>query len=599
MAVVQCTALGRKEVCSYRAMRHLATGIAASGIPVLRFDYPGTGDSSTPDSVSIDAGDLAHASAWVASIGDAIDTLKNACGAKEVCVVGLDIGVTLAGEALRHRSDVAALVGLAPAVKGRAWLREQRAFGMRAGQADGPPSTAELESGSHAFSAEAVTELGKMDLLALTAPPAPEILVLERDDRPGSASAWVEHLRTLGAQVDCRPFVGYEGMMVPTYETVLPEQAIRDTVDWIRVRAAQRERDISRAQFQPSQAEDNGVLHLLAGPSVTLTVTEKPCVIDSAIGLQGIVTLPPRQSGHPAPTRAVVLLPAGADRRIGQGRMYVSLARQLAASGVAVLRLDISGVGDSPARPGCEEGIAYSPEALRDVDAAVRYVRDTLGIPNIGLVGYCSNSYNALKVAIAKTPVQLLVLINQSVFFWKPGMKLGSHMSEALVAHAARNYRRNLMQASRWLDLLRNPRKIVFAAQVLWRRPVAVARHGIRDMARLLGLPLKDDLGRDLVELARRKVDMHFIYASDDPGEAMLRTSGGSVVKRLIRTGALHIEYLMGADHEFSQLVHRQQLQQMLFRLLVALPAPVLAKSAPVNLKVSLDSRSELPLQGH
>jgi alpha-beta hydrolase superfamily lysophospholipase len=606
LGVVLCSTLGRKEVCSHRLIRRLAMDLAKAGVPVLRFDYPGTGDSSTPsDGAAADdgvlqrlsaeastasEGDLAHPGAWVASIGHAIETLKQACGIPEVCLIGLDAGVLLACEAARGRADVAGLIGMAPVVKGRAWLREQRAFGMRAAQAEGGTSTAALlESGSHAFSVQALAELGRMDLQAITTPPAPEVLVLERDDRPGSTSAWVEHLRMLGAQVEYGSLAGYEALMAPTYESVLPEASIRHAVDWVRVRVAQRQPGASRPpalpsllQRSPPQATGSDTLYLPTGQVGELTVTETSCVLDPDIGLQGILTLPPRQTGLPAPTRAVVMLPAGADRRIGQGRMYVRLARRLAANGIAALRLDISGIGDSPARPGCKEDVVYTPEALQDVDKAVRYVRDVLGIPNISLVGYCSGSYNALKAAIAQTPVQSLVLVNQLVFFWKPGMSLNSNTSEALVAFAARNYRRHFMQASRWRDLLLDPHKIAYAAQVLWHRSRTILQHGMRDVARRLGIPLQDDLGQELQELARRDVALQFIFASGDPGDALMRASGGSIVRRLINTGALHVQHVQGADHEFTQLVHRLQLERMLFELLAAPHAPA-AAPAPAN----------------
>jgi predicted alpha/beta hydrolase len=596
LAVVLCSTLGRRELCSHRLMRRLATDLAESGIPVLRFDYPGTGDSSTPsgnadarddaqqwlsaEARSASEGDLAHPSAWVASIGHAIETTKQAFGVTQVCVIGLDAGVMLACEALRGRSDVAGLVGMAPVIKGRAWLREQRVFGMRAAQAEAASTTALLESGGHAFSAQALVELGQMDLLAIATPPAPEVLVMERDDRPGSASAWVDHLRALGAQVECRSLSGYEALMAPTYERALPEAALRATVDWVRLRAEQRHMVASRLPVQASsprsllQAAGRDELHLPIGPAGGPSITESCCVVDPGIGLQGILTRPPHRDGAPAPTNAVVLLPAGADRRIGQGRMYVRLARQLAANGIVVLRLDISGVGDSPARPGCKEDVVYEPEAVQDVEVAVRYVRDVLGIPNVGLVGYCSGSYSAFKAAIARAPVQSLVLVNQLVFFWKPGMSLNGSTSEAQVAYATRNYRRHIMQASRWRSLLLDRRKIAYAVQVLWHRSRTIAQHRLRDMARRLGLPLKDDLGRGLRELARREVSMNFIFASGDPGEELLRASGGSVVNRLLREGALQIQSIKGADHEFTLLTHRLKLEQELFNLLAALSAP-------------------------
>jgi len=370
-------------------------------------------------------------------------------------------------------------------------------------------------------------------------------------------------------------------------------------VDWVRDLAARCERDAPGTPAQAArEAVGHAVLRLPVGQSAVAAITEEPCMVDPAIGLHGILTLPSRQAGVPAPTRAVVLLPAGADRRIGPGRIFVALARQLAAHGVVALRLDISGVGDSPARPGCGENVIYEPQALQDVDTAVRYVRDVLRIPDVALVGYCSSSYNSLKAAVAQTPVQALVLINQLVFFWKPGMNLHSPTSEAVVAYAARNYLRHFTQASRWRDLLCHPRKIAYAAQVLWRRPTTITQHVMRDVGRRLGFPLKDDLGRELLDLAHRKVSLHFIFASGDPGEALLRTSGGSVVRRLIRTGALRIDHIKGADHEFTQFAHRQQLQRMLHSLLVTLASPEAARSS-AGAKETPESMLQVPLQGH
>ena len=549
LGVVLCSTLGRKEVCSHHLMRHLAADLADAGVPALRFDYAGTGDASTPSPGSAGEawlagdGDLAHPGAWLASIGHAIDTLKSACGAARM-------------------------------PKARC-------------------------SRSHAFSEQALAELGRMDLLAIPTAPAPEILVLERDDQAGRATAWIEHLRALGARVECRPLAGYDALMAPPYESVLPTAAIRDTVDWVRDLAARCERDAPGTPAQAArEAVGHAVLRLPVGQSAVAAITEEPCMVDPAIGLHGILTLPSRQAGVPAPTRAVVLLPAGADRRIGPGRIFVALARQLAAHGVVALRLDISGVGDSPARPGCGENVIYEPQALQDVDTAVRYVRDVLRIPDVALVGYCSSSYNSLKAAVAQTPVQALVLINQLVFFWKPGMNLHSPTSEAVVAYAARNYLRHFTQASRWRDLLCHPRKIAYAAQVLWRRPTTITQHVMRDVGRRLGFPLKDDLGRELLDLAHRKVSLHFIFASGDPGEALLRTSGGSVVRRLIRTGALRIDHIKGADHEFTQFAHRQQLQRMLHSLLVTLASPEAARSS-AGAKETPESMLQVPLQGH
>jgi alpha/beta superfamily hydrolase len=380
----------------------------------------------------------------------------------------------------------------------------------------------------------------------------------------------VEHLQRQGAQVSRQALTGYEALMAPPYQSVLPVGAVQATVDWVQA-LVRTQSTASAAGWAPLATLPASTSLHWPGPS-GLPVHERVCEVDPAIGLNGILTWP-GHADQPAPQRAVLLLPAGADRHIGPGRAYVGLARQLAAQGMAVLRLDISGVGDSPARPGCQENAVYTPQALQDVAAAVHHLHHALGIPHVSLIGYCSGSYNAFKAAVAQVPVQALVLVNPLVFFWKPGMSLASDTSEALVAYAARNYRRQIWRVSRWWGLLREPRKVFYAAQVMWRRPASLLMHSLRDLARHLGLPLKDDLGRELKLLTQRGVALRFVFATGDPGEALLRATGGRTVGRLEKAGALHIAHIEGADHDFTQRQHRLTLVQMLANTLGELHA--------------------------
>ncbi len=80
-------------------------------------------------------------------------------------------------------------------------------------------------------------------------------------------------------------------------------------------------------------------------------------------GMFGILAKP-LESGT---ARALLMLNAGAIRHIGSNRMDVPLARQLAASGLVVLRADLTGIGDSPARIGEPENVVYAPHAASDV----------------------------------------------------------------------------------------------------------------------------------------------------------------------------------------------------------------------------------------
>src|ERR1700712_2586031 len=93
LGVVLCSPHGYEELCVHRHWREFAQKLSEQGLPTLRFDYPGTGDSTGDD-------DMPHqVHAWVDSIRDAIRTLRNISGVDRVALVGLRIGAMLAAAA--------------------------------------------------------------------------------------------------------------------------------------------------------------------------------------------------------------------------------------------------------------------------------------------------------------------------------------------------------------------------------------------------------------------------------------------------------------------------------------------------------------------
>jgi alpha-beta hydrolase superfamily lysophospholipase len=563
MGLVICNSFGREELCAHRTLRHLAEGAATAGVPTLRFDYHGTGDS---------AGDLLdpqRTQAWIESVGHAIDALKRHAGVEQVCLLGFRLGTLLAAQAAQGRSDVAAFVALAPVVSGRAFVRELRVFGMKTAAPSGdvaPDPNALLESGGYAMSRETQDDLSRLTLQRLPAPPARRVLVVDRDDRPDAAHPWVDQLRQAGVDVTAHRMTGYAEMMAPPHHSVVPPGLIDDVAAWLS--------QLGRAVTTPHAAapplpEPKRSVVWPSDAANGHAVRESSCVVDPATGLNGILSLPADADADTPPQNAVILLPPGADRHLGPGRVYVGLARQLAARGLAVLRLDISGVGDSPARVGCRENVVYGPQAVPDIAAAVSHLRNTLGIRHCELVGHCSGAYNAFKAAVAEVPVESVVLINPLVFFWKPGMSLDNEMSETRVAYAAMNYRRNVFSLAHWSGLLREPRKIGYAARVVLRRPLSILTHASRDLLRRGGVVFADDLGRELVHLFQRDIAMRFVFATGDPGEALLRSLGGGAVRDLLRQGALTMSHVEGADHDFTHHRQREWLRDLLTKMLV------------------------------
>ena len=127
-------------------------------------------------------------------------------------------------------------------------------------------------------------------------------------------------------------------------------------------------------------------------------MNERPVRFGAGGALSGILTEPVRSGDGPA----VLLLNAGLLHRVGPNRLYVSLARRLAALGLPVLRFDYSGLGESEPRRDeitleqsmLEEGL----EALRFLQAAG--VADTF-VP----MGLCAGAEQSQRLAHADARV--------------------------------------------------------------------------------------------------------------------------------------------------------------------------------------------------
>lgn len=118
--VVLCPATRDEYNPSHRSMRQLASRLARAGLPVLRFDYYGSGDSFGGD----EDGDLEQ---WKTDVVAAITELKDTTGVAGVYLIGLRLGATLAAMAAHQRSDITRLVLWDPVVHGRRYLEELRA----------------------------------------------------------------------------------------------------------------------------------------------------------------------------------------------------------------------------------------------------------------------------------------------------------------------------------------------------------------------------------------------------------------------------------------------------------------------------------------
>ncbi len=89
-------------------------------------------------------------------------------------------------------------------------------------------------------------------------------------------------------------------------------------------------------------------------------------------------------AARPTDRPAAVILNAGIVHRVGPNRMFVTLARRLAAAGTFVLRFDLSGIGDSETR---NDGLAPFDSSLADIREVLDMLESTRQIRRVVLAG--------------------------------------------------------------------------------------------------------------------------------------------------------------------------------------------------------------------
>jgi alpha-beta hydrolase superfamily lysophospholipase len=553
LAIVICPALGREEVSSHRSLRVWAERLAEAGLPTLRFDLPGTGDSFG------DAAMPGLVDAWQAALDAAVDEARRLGASPRVAVLGLRLGALLATQRGAAQGGIDALVAVAPVTTGRAHLRELKAL-QAASSTPGaaPASSGLIEAGGYALTPELQQAIAALDVRTPARAPAPQVLVIDRDDMPGS-ERWAQVLGALGATVEQQRQPGYAAMMQDPHHSELPEAMILAAVDWL----TERSTVLAPAIRVPwPSSEDVAFGNVIERP---LRVPFGPDAIEA------VLSRPAHAAAERRPRTAVLLLNAGAQRRIGPSRLHTTLARRWAGAGLTVVRLDLMGLGDSAPTLVAPPNVVYPDSAVAQVRAAVDTLRAQQGAERCIVIGLCAGAYHALKAAVAGPGIDVAVAINPLTFFWRPGMSLDPPLPAHKVVSEMARYRQAMWSWQRWRKLLQGKVDFQHLTQVLALRIRSRLSHALRALARALRLPIQDDLARELRAAAVQHGTMlQFVFAEGDPGDALLHEQGGSAVQLLQRQGRLAVHRVADADHTFTGTVARAALERHLDDIVLA-----------------------------
>ncbi len=370
----------------------LAEALVEAGIGLIRFDYPGRGNSADlpPGAQEVDT--------WRSGISRAVAL---ACATSEApCIlVGMRLGATLAWETARSDPRIQAVVLWDPVFDGHRYLRAQQAFvasifGVK------QPADGEFVGPGYVLDGDAIASLTSLRLepheVQGKTVKTPTLIATQRGEK--TAQRQLPAFLAAGCEV-----VALDGqstlMELPPHEVRLHRGDLEKLAAWISTQVPSR-------RF--------GVKARPEGAAVVGTVASRPVeerfLLIGPTPLFGVETSPTFAT-LPKPT--VVFLSAGALENFGPGRLWAEAARTLASHGFRSIRVDNSGVGDTPARSKTRRGEMLHPDALSDLEdvAEALGTRDGRGLIFVGL---CSGAYHAAEAGLTMRP-EGVCLINGSV----------------------------------------------------------------------------------------------------------------------------------------------------------------------------------------
>ena len=383
-AVLICPPTGLEYVNSHRALVRLADMAAHVGLVAFRFDYDGTGDS---------AGAMADADrveAWRGSVRHALAYLRSVVGSAPIGVVGLRLGLTLVADVARSDSpDLLTMVAWDPVLSGRRFFREQTALGQLVGGEILPDGA--IDAPGFRYEASTVEAAAELDMATLQERPAATVLVLHRSRRVPNA----RQLGGLGVGATIEAIDGQEEFLdVASPQATQPTATVERITAWLD------------ATFPTTRLPFHAWYESEATfPSSDGTLVTERLLRVGPMRLVAVETV----SGTAETHQSVMLLNNAVEHHVGPVRLWTDTARAWAAAGSRVVRVDLSGIGDSPTRPNGTEDVMYAPDAIADVQEFVRELN--LRPDELTLVGLCSGAHLAVHAGAALS-AQSVIAVN-------------------------------------------------------------------------------------------------------------------------------------------------------------------------------------------
>jgi pimeloyl-ACP methyl ester carboxylesterase len=241
---------------------------------------------------------------------------------------------------------------------------------------------------------------------------------------------------------------------------------------------------------------------------------EEPIIIPNRNqGIYGILHVPPDFAAQ-ARRVGVILIHSQGGSKIGHKRSFVELGRRLEAKGVAVLRFDLLGEGES-------EELNEDPYLhWRGIIPAIKYFCAALPIDRLILLGDCFGGLLSAWYAKLDSRVERVIAWNLAQMKWPDDLLVGFEGGGAAPPPSLTLYRHKLFTREVWSKLLTfNLNLSEILRQALVDPASAYVRHAARRTASMTRRLLTGRQGDGhLAVEAARQVPVCVLHASSPPG---------------------------------------------------------------------------------
>lgn len=552
--VVICPSLGVEYMNAHRPLRYTADYFALAGIPAIRFDYHGTGDSSGLNE------DEDRLEDWLWSIDEAQKELKRLTGCQKIGLFGFRVGAMFAS-LISEKLESDFLVLWAPLESGRRYIREIKALQMASEIAVEHAEESFIEAGGAVFFQQTASDIGKIDLLKLK-PKTNRILIIPRDDLPVKnklKNSW----QNAGLNVMQLELSGFADMVIDPHYVKIPHKTISEIVAWANDGSSEREfrigkkNELASLSKQIKLAYYNGCFDDI--PKGECSITERVFNYGPDNKRVAILSEPLFSVGNKMPV--IILANSGSNHRVGPNRLYVLLARDLSHKGFRCLRVDVDGLGDSVILEQEKENIVYMSHSSEEIRLAIESFGDDYIDNQYIFMGLCSGSYISFHAAkdISNLNIAECVLINPLTFYWEEGMSLNA--SPAQNYSHWNWYKSAFKDYGSWLKLFKGQIAFKMLFVTLFNRLKVVVSSKIKSWQ---SVPEEGDaaikgknLNHDLLNIVSNQTQISFFLARNDPGYDIVMTSAGKTAKKLLKQGKMDMYFVEDADHTFSKYVPR------------------------------------------